>query len=73
HLTVIGHVDSGKLTPTGHLISKCGDIDTRTIDKLQKEASKLGKASFKFHCVAILSSLPFDYPDHNQQHGCSTR
>ncbi|KAJ7834358.1 elongation factor 1-alpha, oocyte form, partial [Mycena olivaceomarginata] len=73
HLTVIGHVDSGKLTPTGHLISKCGDIDTRTIDKLEKEASKLGKASFKFHCVAILSSLPFDYPDHNQQHGCSTR
>ncbi|KAJ7808791.1 hypothetical protein B0H14DRAFT_2215150, partial [Mycena olivaceomarginata] len=51
HVTVIGHVDSAKLTPTGHLISKCGDIDTRTIDKLEEEASKLGKASFKFGCV----------------------
>ncbi|KAJ7808811.1 translation elongation factor 1-alpha [Mycena olivaceomarginata] len=49
HINVvfIGHVDSGKLTTAGHLISKCGDIDTRTIDKLEKEA----KASFKFGCV----------------------
>lgn len=28
---VIGHVDSGKSTTTGHLIYKCGGIDARTV------------------------------------------
>jgi elongation factor 1-alpha len=27
NLVVIGHVDSGKSTTTGHLIYKCGGID----------------------------------------------
>lgn len=27
NLVVIGHVDSGKSTSTGHLIVKCGGID----------------------------------------------
>jgi hypothetical protein len=31
---VIGHVDSGKSTTTGHLIYKCGGIDKRTIEKV---------------------------------------
>merc|ERR1712226_638597 len=31
NLVVIGHVDSGKSTSTGHLIYKCGGIDERTI------------------------------------------
>ena len=31
-----GHVDSGKSTTTGHLIYKCGGIDSRTIDKFEK-------------------------------------
>ena len=30
-LVVIGHVDAGKSTATGHLIYKCGGIDKRTI------------------------------------------
>jgi len=33
NLVVIGHVDSGKSTSTGHLIYKCGGIDERTIKK----------------------------------------
>ena len=33
---VIGHVDSGKSTTTGHLIYKCGGIDKRTIEKFEK-------------------------------------
>ena len=45
---VIGHVDSGKSTTTGHLIYKCGGIDKRTIEKFEKEASELGKGSFKY-------------------------
>ena len=47
-LVVIGHVDSGKSTTTGHLIYKCGGIDKRTIEKFEKEAAELGKGSFKY-------------------------
>ena len=51
-LPVIGHVDSGKSTTTGHLIYKCGGIDKRTIEKFEKEAAELGKGSFKYgECV----------------------
>lgn len=48
HPSVIGHVDSGKSTTTGHLIYKCGGIDKRTIEKFEKEAAELGKGSFKY-------------------------
>jgi len=50
-LVVIGHVDAGKSTATGHLIYKCGGIDKRTIEKFEKEASDMGKASFKYAWV----------------------
>merc|ERR1712157_387484 len=51
NLVVIGHVDSGKSTSTGHLIYKCGGIDERTIKKYEKEAAELGKSSFKYAWV----------------------
>ena len=51
NLVVIGHVDSGKSTSTGHLIYKCGGIDKRTIEKYEKEAAEMGKASFKYAWV----------------------
>ncbi|EER37105.1 elongation factor 1 alpha [Histoplasma capsulatum H143] len=51
NLVVIGHVDSGKSTTTGHLIYKCGGIDSRTIEKFEKEAEELGKKSFKYAWV----------------------
>ena len=51
NLVVIGHVDAGKSTTTGHLIYKCGGIDKRTIEKFEKEAAELGKASFKYAWV----------------------
>ncbi|XP_012663583.1 elongation factor 1-alpha 1-like [Otolemur garnettii] len=47
NIVVIGHVDSGKSTTTGHLIYKCGGIDKRTIEKFEKEAAEMGKGSFK--------------------------
>jgi len=50
-LVVIGHVDSGKSTTTGHLIYKCGGIDKRTIEKFEKEANEMGKGSFKYAWV----------------------
>jgi len=51
NLVVIGHVDSGKSTTTGHLIYKCGGIDKRTIEKFEKEANEMGKGSFKYAWV----------------------
>jgi len=51
NLVVIGHVDAGKSTTTGHLIYKCGGIDKRTIEKFEKEAAELGKSSFKYAWV----------------------
>jgi elongation factor 1-alpha len=51
NLVVIGHVDSGKSTSTGHLIYKCGGIDKRTLEKFEKEAAEMGKASFKYAWV----------------------
>ena len=51
NLVVIGHVDAGKSTSTGHLIYKCGGIDKRTIEKFEKEAAELGKSSFKYAWV----------------------
>jgi len=51
NIVVIGHVDSGKSTSTGHLIYKCGGIDKRTIEKFEKEAAEMGKGSFKYAWV----------------------
>ena len=51
NLVVIGHVDSGKSTSTGHLIYKCGGIDERTIEKFEKEANEMGKGTFKYAWV----------------------
>nr|XP_054768688.1 elongation factor 1-alpha 2-like [Lytechinus pictus] len=51
NIVVVGHVDSGKSTTTGHLIYKCGGIDKRTIEKFEKEAKEMGKGSFKYAWV----------------------
>jgi elongation factor 1-alpha len=51
NIVVIGHVDVGKSTTTGHLIYKCGGIDKRTIEKFEKEAAEMGKSSFKYAWV----------------------
>jgi elongation factor 1-alpha len=51
NIVVIGHVDSGKSTTTGHLIYKLGGIDKRTIEKFEKDAADMGKGSFKYAWV----------------------
>lgn len=58
---VIGHVDSGKSTTTGHLIYKCGGIDKRTIEKFEKEAAELGKGSFKYGKQHTYSQIGISY------------
>jgi elongation factor 1-alpha len=41
NIVVIGNVDSGKSTSTGHLVYKCGVIDKRTFEKFEKEAAEV--------------------------------
>ncbi len=50
-IVVIGHVDAGKSTTTGHMIYKCGGISQRTLDKFEKDAKEIGKPSFKYAWV----------------------
>jgi translation elongation factor EF-1alpha len=54
NIVVIGHVDSGKSTTTGHLIYKCGGIDKRTIEKFEKEAQEV---SSLISVIAVLLSM----------------
>lgn len=60
NIVVIGHVDSGKSTTTGHLIYKCGGIDKRTIEKFEKEAAEVsrGRGEGGFRSEARLASAP---------------
>jgi len=47
-LVIVGHVDAGKSTTTGHLLFQLGGIGPRDLEKLQKEADAVGKGSFAF-------------------------
>jgi len=51
NLIIIGHVDHGKSTTTGHMLYLAGAIDDRTIKAFEEEARKLGKETFKFAWV----------------------
>ena len=53
NIVVIGHVDSGKSTTTGHLIYKCGGIDKRTIERFETEASEV-----RLLCLSAPPPLP---------------
>ena len=58
NIVVIGHVDSGKSTTTGHLIYKLGGIDKRVIEKFEKEAAEMNKRSFKYAWVRTCFDNP---------------
>src|SRR5437870_13737362 len=52
NLIVMGHVDHGKSTLTGHLLFDAGYIDQKTIDNYAKESEKTGAGdTFKFASV----------------------
>mgnify|MGYP005841152013 CR=1 FL=1 len=48
NLVIMGHVDHGKSTTTGHLLYQAGAIDARTIKAFEEEAEKMGKGTFKY-------------------------
>ena len=46
NIVVIGHVDSGKSTLTGHLLYKLGHVSNTELRKHQKSTEEYGKAGF---------------------------
>ena len=50
-LVVVGHVDAGKSTLMGHLLSDLGLVSQKEMHKLERESRELGKASFKYAFV----------------------
>ena len=55
NIVVIGQVDSGKSTTTGHLITlKWGEIDKRTIEKFEKEAQESGKVFYSSLALLLI-------------------
>ncbi len=55
-LVWIGHVDHGKSTTLGHLLSQIGAIDPRTMEKLKEEAVQHQMESWQW--AYVLDSLP---------------
>ena len=47
-VVIVGHVDAGKSTTTGHLLFELGGLPERVLDKLRAEAEANGKGSFAF-------------------------
>ncbi|KAK0792781.1 hypothetical protein LTR75_011370 [Friedmanniomyces endolithicus] len=68
---VIGHVDHGKSTLMGRLLLDVGAVSQRDIDKYQKQASEMGKASFALAWVMDTSAeerergVTFDFAQHH--------
>ncbi|KAJ0403452.1 hypothetical protein P43SY_001560 [Pythium insidiosum] len=50
-MVVIGHVDAGKSTITGHLLYKLGYVSKKQMHKFEKESREAGKASFAYAWV----------------------
>jgi elongation factor 1-alpha len=51
NLIIIGHVDHGKSTTTGHLLYLAGVVDERKIKEFEEQAKAMGKETFKFAWV----------------------
>lgn len=55
-IVVAGHVDAGKSTLVGNLLYQLGFVSRRIIEANEREAARLGKASFHFAWVTDESS-----------------
>ena len=50
-MVVIGHVDAGKSTITGHLLFSLGYVSKQVMHKYEKQSREAGKSSFAFAWV----------------------
>jgi elongation factor 1-alpha len=48
NLIMIGHVDHGKSTMTGHILYRLGYFDEKTMKEIEEQAKKMGKESFRY-------------------------
>lgn len=48
NVVLLGHVDAGKSTISGHLLYLTGNVDDRTLEKYEKEAKALNRESWKY-------------------------
>ncbi|KAJ3362986.1 HBS1-like protein [Allomyces arbusculus] len=51
NLVMVGHVDAGKSTLTGHLLYQAGVVDDRQMRAYHRDAVKAGKGSFSYAWV----------------------
>ena len=68
NLVVIGHVDAGKSTTTGHLIYKCGKSINRSIDPINRSSIGVGLGSWVRVCLCASVGRPFDRLTQAQVH-----
>lgn len=71
NIVVIGHVDSGKSTTTGHLIYKCGGIDKRTIEKFEKEAQEVIFSTQLLHNIRTCLNIFHINTKNNASYNCT--
>jgi len=50
-IVIVGHVDAGKSTTTGHLLFELGGMSDRELEKLKKEASDQGKGFIRIRLL----------------------
>ena len=51
NLVIMGHVDHGKSTTTGHMLALGGAVEERIMKSYESESEKLGKGTFKYAWV----------------------
>jgi translation elongation factor EF-1alpha len=74
NLIIIGHVDHGKSTMTGHLLFATGNIDEKTIKKYADESTKLGVGeTFKFAWVLDTLRTPRLHQEYDHRYKPSRR
>ena len=69
-IIIVGLVDAGKSTTTGHLMFKLGDLTELQLQKLLEEADANGKGSFAF---AYLMDKQKDERERGVTISCTTK